>query len=190
MKYLTIIMLGIFSFAFAQTPAPKPPVPKPPEALDSEMASIIAKVESGPREMKVEMKYQPETDLEKVVTKRAESFVRALIEDDFKTTYDMMWTGYKKVITLPKYMGKKRLTLSKASVTNIIVTGNSCAELRGYLYGAEGGSSLGSLRIPFREYFFIEDNEWRIYKNPYETSMGIMHPMGRKMKNPCRPDKK
>lgn len=182
MKFLSLVTFAFFGFAMAQTP---PPPPKPPEAMDAEMASLMAKVESEDKKLQVVMEYKPETDLEKKLAKQAEVYGKALVEDDFKVSHAMMCNAYTKVVTLPKYMGKKRLSLSKVIISNIIVKGETCAEMRGYLHGSEGGSTIGALKIPFREFLFIEDGEWRIFKNPYVTSMGIMHPNGRKIKNPC-----
>ncbi len=178
MKFAALAIMAWLGFAaWAQEPVSS--------EYDAEIQSLIDKVESKDRE-KAEFinEYKPENELQKKVSQTAERYVRALVEEDWDTSYSLLNNAYRDKITLAEYRGHKRLESKKGIMKEVLFEGDACALARVQFWGdAPGG--MGLLKIPLKVFMFIEDGEWRVFRNPYENHMGVSHPRGRHIKYPC-----
>ena len=163
--------------AIAQEPVSK--------EYDEEMKQLIEKVESKDDVPAYSNKYQPKSELERKANERLEQYCLALANESWRTLYNMMTKPYRDAVTFSEFVGQKRLTLYRTLIDEVDFKDESCAFAQGYYWGEQGGSGLDSLRIPLRIYLLLEEGEWRVFKNPYENSMGITLPKARKFKIPC-----
>ena len=180
MKYLMILLIAcIVPQAFSQKKDVSP-------AYDNDIQKIINKVE-GKQEVSttVENNFKPETEAQKELNKEIESYWNALLKEDFVTTYSMMCKGYQDVVSLSKYLSKRRLKPSKGLIRSVEFKGEDCVRVKGYLWGADGASAMGTLKVPLHRVMFKEDGKWKIFENPYRNLMGITPPKARKFKAPC-----
>ena len=145
----------------------------------------VDKPKSNEEEFTYSNRYQSQSETEKKVNERIDQYCLAMANENWKTVYDMMTKAYRDVVPFSKFLGQKRLTLQKTLIKEVKLKEDRCALAQGYYWGEQGGSGLNSLRIPLRIYLTLEEDEWRIFKNPYENSMGITLPRARKFKIPC-----
>jgi len=152
---------------------------------DADIQKLINKVERDDDEPSgYANEFKPENDMQKAAGDVADRYLRALVEENWNASYQLLCKVYRDKVTMDEYRGQSRLISKRGLLKDLIFEGDSCALARGFLWG-EAPGGMGTLKIPMKIFLLLEEGEWRVFRNPYENHMGVSHPRGRHIKYPC-----